>query len=431
MTWKAATASTTFTPDEPLWLAGYAARTEPAKGKISDLRAKALALEDAAGDRFLILTVDLIAVQFGRTAAGVAEHLHHRQGLPRERVMMAASHTHYGPEIRPDKALFFNIPPEYAAKIEPTAARVRHAMMDAADRALSDLQPARLSVRQTTAAFADNRRKSGDVHDRDVPVLEVTRNSDGKPLAVVFGYACHNTTIPPEDCRYCGDWAGFAQEQIERDNPGCTAMFVTGAAADQNPHPRGSVELSRQYGRDLADAVTASLRGPGREIAPRLRVAQEQTPLPLQPIDRRDLETKLASADLPTARKAKFLLDAIHRGEQLITEYPAPIQVIRFGDELLMIALSGEPVNDYAHRFKRDFASVAPHVWVAGYCNDMFGYVPTRRIQLEGGYEGGRANLWSWVPAPFDETIETRVVDAVARLVRRTTEEQEKGRVGL
>jgi neutral ceramidase len=418
--WKAGTAATIFTPDEPFWLAGYAARTEPAKGKISDLRAKALALEDAAGERFLFLTIDLIAVQLGPTAAGVAEHLQHRHALPRQRVMMAASHTHYGPEIRADKALFFGIPPEYAAKIDLAAARVRQAMIDVADRALGSLQPARLTARQTRAAFADNRRAHGDVVDHDVPVLEVAAD-DGNRLAIVFGYACHNTTIPPEDCRYCGDWAGFAQEQIERENPGCTALFVTGAAADQNPHPRGSVELSQKYGRELADAVTTSLQSPAREIAPRLRVAYEQTPLPLQRIDRALLEAKLGSADMPVARKARFLLDAVNRGEQLITEYPAPIQVVRFGDELLLIALSGEPVNDYAHLFKNQFAAVAPQIWVAGYCNDMFGYVPTRRIQLEGGYEGGRANLWSWVPAPFDETVETRIIDAVRRLVAKVS----------
>jgi hypothetical protein len=247
-------------------------------------------------------------------------------------------------------------------------------------------------------------------------VLDVTA-ADGRRIAVVFGYACHNTTIPPEDCRYCGDWAGFAQEQLERDHAGCTALFVTGAAADQNPHPRGSVELSRQYGREIADAMTASLRSPGREIAPRLRVAYEHMPLPLQPVERCDLQAKLASTDMPVARKARFLLDALDRGEQLITEYPAPIQVVRFGEELLVIALSGEPVNDYAHRFKSQFNGAARQIWVAGYCNDMFGYVPTRRIQLEGGYEGGRANLWSWIPAPFDETAETRIIDAVRRLV--------------
>jgi neutral ceramidase len=64
----------------------------------------------------------------------------------------------------------------------------------------------------------------------------------------------------------------------------------------------------------------------------------------------------------------------------------------------------------------------SPLVWVAGYCNDMFGYLPTRRVQSEGGYEGGRANLWSSIPAPFTEDVEDRVTDAVRRLVDRTSE---------
>jgi hypothetical protein len=59
---------------------------------------------------------------------------------------------------------------------------------------------------------------------------------------------------------------------------------------------------------------------------------------------------------------------------------------------------------------------------VAGYCNDMFGYLPTRRVQAEGGYEGGRANLWSWIPAPFTEDVEDRITIAVRRLINRFNE---------
>jgi hypothetical protein len=93
------------------------------------------------------------------------------------------------------------------------------------------------------------------------------------------------------------------------------------------------------------------------------------------------------------------------------------VQVFQFGSELLFIALGGEPVADYAQRFKREFAG--PLVWVAGYSNDMFGYLPTRQVQQEGGYEGGRATLWSALPAPLAETTEERVVETVHRLVRR------------
>ena len=135
----------------------------------------------------------------------------------------------------------------------------------------------------------------------------------------------------------------------------------------------------------------------------------------------------LHSDDPPQQVKAKFLIDQLERGEELITSYIAPIQVVHFGSELLLVALSGEPVIDWAHKFKQGAGSRErgvgidcsrpPLVWVAGYCNDIFDYVPTRRIQAEGGYEGGRANLWNWIPTPFTEDVEDRITAAVGRLV--------------
>ena len=41
LNYQAGTASVCITPDEPLWLAGYAARTAPARGRNSDLYADA------------------------------------------------------------------------------------------------------------------------------------------------------------------------------------------------------------------------------------------------------------------------------------------------------------------------------------------------------------------------------------------------------
>ena len=60
-----------------------------------------------------------------------------------------------------------------------------------------------------------------------------------------------------------------------------------------------------------------------------------------------------------------------------------------------------------------------PLVWVAGYCNDMFGYVPTRAVLSEGGYEGGRSVLWSALPMPFAAETEDRVMDTVRTLLTR------------
>src|SRR5689334_13572024 len=157
MPWKVGTASTVITPDEPYWLAGFAARTEPAKGKISDLKVSALALEDEAGGRLVIASADIIAITRA-IADPVIEKVVAATGITRDRLILAASHTHFGPEPRPDKAVFFKIPPDYAAKIPAVAQRLIDALVRTITDAVAALRPARLFVRRTTATFAHNRR---------------------------------------------------------------------------------------------------------------------------------------------------------------------------------------------------------------------------------------------------------------------------------
>src|SRR5438270_61875 len=137
-------------------------------------------------------------------------------------------------------------------------------------RAVSCLAPAiaarkltRLSSGAGTARFAMNRRQptangftngrnpDGPV-DHSVPVLRV-EGADGSLRGAVFGYACHNTTL--QYYRFCGDYAGFAQRDLEAKHPGAVAMFWAGCGADANPLPRGTVEHARRYSRELAEAV--------------------------------------------------------------------------------------------------------------------------------------------------------------------------------
>src|ERR1700761_6345370 len=86
------------TPNEPLWLAGYAARTGPARGKISELYASAAAFEDDTGQRFVIASIDLIAIT-PTISKPVFDAAFARHGLRREQVLLTATHTHYGPEF--------------------------------------------------------------------------------------------------------------------------------------------------------------------------------------------------------------------------------------------------------------------------------------------------------------------------------------------
>ncbi|MBN2130913.1 MAG: hypothetical protein JW741_15535, partial [Sedimentisphaerales bacterium] len=100
------------------------------------------------------------------------------------------------------------------------------------------------------------------------------------------------------------------------------------------------------------------------------------------------------------------------------TTYPYLVQVARFGDDLTMIALAGEVVVDYSLRLKAELAG-AP-VWVMGYANDVFGYVPSERVLREGGYEAKGAILYyGTMPTPFLPSVEELIVGKVHELVNQ------------
>jgi hypothetical protein len=403
-----------------MWLAGWAARREPASGTSLDLFAKALTLEDATGQRMVIVTLDLIAIPRGLAAALAAE-VRGRWKIPRARLLLNASHTHTGPEVRPSKVPFFEIPAEFAARIEPYVSDLQAKIMTVIGSALEDVRPANLSVHHAQVGFPQNRRSADGPMDREVPILQVA-GLDGTPRAILFGLACHNLALPPEFCQYHGDYAGVAQLALEAALPGSTALFLAGAGADQDPAPRGTLELTKTHGQELARAVQTALAQPGRAITGASRAALEEIELDFLPLPSiESLENEAKSGDLPQRRKAKFLLAGLTQRREFPRSYPCPVQALRLGDELLLIALGGEPVVDYALQFKSEFAG--PLVWTAGYSNDGFGYVPNQRVRREGGYEGTRSVLWSELPMPFAETVEERVVETVRRLVRRVSRE--------
>ena len=426
--WKAGVASVVITPDRPIWMAGYAARTEPSRGKLHNLHAKALALEGTDGVRVVIVTTDLIAItrSIGDAVSDVVEQ---RYGLSRASLLLNASHTHCGPELRPERVGLWELPEEQGAKIGAYVRRLKGKLVDVVGAALADLRPARLTIGQSAAGFAGNRRSpsSGGIvnrhnsegpTDHDVPVLAVS-DIDGKLRAVLFGYACHNTTLGIQ--QFNGDYAGFAQLSVERRHPGVTALFLMGAGGDQNPYPRRTVELCRRHGQVLANAVERSLLGMRTEVDGPLRTAYEETELYFQPLpDRKTLEAQAHSSNKYVARKARFLRSRLAADGLIDLTYPCPVQVVRLGREVLLIAIGGELVVDYSRRLKTDHAG--PVTWVAGYSNDVFGYLPSRRVLDEGGYEGGGAMVYTPLPGPFDATVEDRVLSAVGRLVEKTND---------
>jgi hypothetical protein len=249
-------------------------------------------------------------------------------------------------------------------------------------------------------------------------VLTVTR-PDGRLEAILFGYACHPTTL--SFLTWCGDYPGFAQLELEQKHPGATAMFVNTCGGDQNPLPRRSVELCQRDGLRLATAVEDVLAQPLAPVSPGLRTAFAYVELPYLAVASREELIAAERGDNPIrARWAARLLKKLAGGETFAASYPYPVHAWQLGTEMLVIGTGAETVVDYALRFKKQFG---PNTWVCGYADDMIAYIPSRRVWEEGGYEGGRRLYEYGRPAyRWAGDIEDRIAETVHRLVRDVRE---------
>jgi neutral ceramidase len=434
--WKAGAARVDTTPRQPVRMAGYASRTSPSQGVAHPLAAKALALADAKGTRAVFVTCDIIAFRRPFTDR-VTGRVEAKYGLPRENIVLLASHTHAGPAPAeasgPDGT---GVPEELRHNVEYTR-ELEDKLVDLVGSALSRMEPAELSYGVGRAHFALNRREptprgirlgkypEGPV-DESVPILRV-RGSGGKPLAILFGYACHNTTLRPDMMKIDADYAGYAQDRIEADNPGAVAMFVTGCAGDADPHPFGTVAMAKDHGEELGSAVKFVLDHPNwsTPLTGNLRAAFVETTVRFGgPTDRATYEKLRNDPNSGRRRHAERMIEAIEKGRPIRSEYPHySVHAFALGDRLTMVALSGEVVVDYAIRLRRELGGEGRGLWVAAYADDVIGYIPSVRVLKEGGYEAGEAFYGSTWPAPLAEDIEEIVVrtahDAVMRVRRK------------
>jgi neutral ceramidase len=391
--WKVGLARVKITPEQPVFLAGYASRNHPYEKVETDLFAKALALEDSHGQRAVIVTTDLIGVS-AAVAEPVCERIRAKSRLERAQVLLNSSHIHTGPQLSLDPKPRDGMAAGDAERTVAYTRQLQDKLVELVAQALAHMEPARLSWGTGVAHFVMNRREftpdgvilgvnARGLADRSVPVLRVD-GMDGKLRAVLFGTACHNTTLTDKHYEVCGDYAGFAQATIEERYPGAQALFLIGCAGDANPYPRGTMALAREHGTTLAKEVSRVLDTKLRPVHGPLHVAFDRAALPLQtPPSRSELEKRAARRDIQ-AWVAKQMLTILDRGDKLPVDYTCPFAVWQLGD-LTLVGLPGEVVVDYVALLEK---ALGPNrLWLAAYCNDVFGYLPSARVLAEGGYE--------------------------------------------
>ena len=408
-------AAVDITPDYPVRLSGYGNRRDVNQGVAQHIFAKALAIGTDEEGPAVLVTVDNCAVP-GSMREAVLRRLSAKTKVRGERFAIASSHTHCAPMLAGVLPNLFgmDIPAEHMAAIERYTRELTEKIEQVVLAALADRQPAQLAWGVGQVAFAANRRSFPlKPIDHDLPVLRVT-GSDGKVRAIFTSYACHCTTIGIDAIH--GDWAGCAQEALQREFPGAVALTALGCGADQNPNPRRTMELVLQYGEALGAEAKRLVNGTLTPVSGPLECRTKQIELAYDNLPTREEWQTLAESKTPAiAYHAKKNLARLDRGETIPTHLSYLVQTWNFGSDLAMVFLPGEVTVDYSLRIKREYDR--SRLWVNGYSNDVPCYIPSRRVLEEGGYEGAGAMVYYDRPTKFALDVEERIIGAVHQVM--------------
>ena len=443
----AGVARANITPPVGMLMAGYGNRKTGAEGIHDELFSVALYLSDGDTEAALV-TADLLDTSAEGTAR-VRAACSAATGVPEGNIMVACSHTHGGPQTDLDRSE----PGDELKAIYSTV--IVHKMAGALSEAKRKAAPVRLGYGRQDCAFAMNRREQiadGSVIlgvNREGPtarytdVIRLDRLDTGEPLAVVFSYACHGTTLTGENMLYTADFIGPAKRLVDEQLPRATSLFLGGCSGDSNPYPRETYAYSERHGKALGCAVIqAALEIEEMAEDVRLGVArhefglQVEAPPPLAEAQetlakvRETVERELAAARAAAGggpvdermavdywtrralRTAEELVAAIERGETDLT-IPVETQALALND----CAIVGMPGEIFVN-IGLDVAQCSPFARTIpiSHTNGSAGYVPTADQIPLGGYEIDRARARKYGLTIVPESDQAMIEGALAAL---------------
>jgi hypothetical protein len=271
-----------ITPQPPVFLAGFGARSEPATSVHDDLEARAIVLDDGSTTLCLIVC-DLLGMS-AEYADPVRDAVASELGIPREAVLTSCTHTHSGPSaMAGTAALGWHNPDGYTAVLVAGC-------LAGARAAAAALEDATLHFVRAPLPEGLSHNRRGLPYDPWFCGVDV-RRGDGTRVGVLANVAVHPVSLGAEWMQVSCDWVRAFRETLESD--GGDAIMLSGALGDVNPRewetyegPGGSYERTAALGADIAAAVLAALPDarPGEDTvrvvsARTIRAPVDPTPL--------------------------------------------------------------------------------------------------------------------------------------------------------
>ena len=415
---------TDITPNFPVVLAGYGGRTKEFEGVDAALWARCLVI--GKDDPAVLVVVDNCGITKeirSKLAQRISEF-----GVSEKNLVVSATHTHNAPSLRGYAPILWagRTSPEQEKRIDKYTSLLIDKMESIVIEALKNQELMKLSWSRGAVRFGGNRRvirngkwsgfgfqRNGPV-DHSLPVM-VARDLEGNTRVVWSNYACHCTTIGGRN-HISGDWAGYANEMIEKEFKSALSLMTIGCGADVGPQPSGGLGDAKSHGLSIAKEVKNLL---GKKMIPLpgvTSITNSVTKLPLvKPLPRKHWESQKSLGGFQ-GELANAMLNEIESLGKISSVVEYPIHSWKFGDQLAMVFLAGEVVVDYSVRLNAELDW--KRLWISAWSNDMPGYIPSKRVLKEGGYEAEFSQVYYGLPGPYLPEVEDTVVNAVTDLLK-------------
>ncbi|WP_409341352.1 neutral/alkaline non-lysosomal ceramidase N-terminal domain-containing protein [Paenibacillus sp. MBLB4367] len=414
------TAKRDITPEYPIALAGYSGRKGAMEGVNLPifLRIALFGQESERGlHKQLVASADIIWWGNERMEP-LRSKLAERFGLRKEDVILAASHSHSGPQTTAKLPLVGQMDENYVRSLEEK-------LYEGVEVAQANMEPVTAELGRGHCSVGVNRRKIVDgralfepnpagPHDDEVTVVRF-RKAGGEPKALFVHYTCHPTVTNAN--KLSAEFSGFAMAEIERQLGGdAVSLFLQGCCGDIRPalvrdgqFYAGNESDVKELGGRLAEAVGSVLAEPLHPLAARrLNGGHAACELPFQSVPPRErLEELVALDDKRVSDWAGQLLD-----DGALLREAVPLELVRLdiAEGLSLLSMNAEMVADYGLYVK---VASAGAVLPVAYSNGMIGYVPTAEQLVEGGYEAIDSHYYFGLCSPFTASCEAIIKKTV------------------
>jgi neutral ceramidase len=408
-------------------------RERYAKGMLAPLLTQVIVLRDGENNTGVLIAADIL--DFERVMVeSIRRTIKHKHNISPENIMLAASHTHWGPAVRFRMSYSLGAPNVwYMGQLETN-------IIKSVDSAFENLSPATIDYGWIDfREIGCNRRlpvdgkitwgpyKEGSF-DGHTPILRIKRTATPQQLLVV-GHACHPTSSGTIQ-KWSPDYPGAMRDYLADKLTDTKAVFVQGCGGDAKIVHKdtetgklvfsANPERARAAGERLAAAVLKHL-GKGRMVSLEGKLACS---LAMGQISygerwsREEIERQAFPEPTKSGQRSIWQTWAARQSLALpdySQSFRYDVQVWKLGNRLMIFGMEGEICSPWGPMLR----AMAPteHSMVIGYANSTSSYIPDKRIVQEGGYEGLTSQHAYFLPAPFTENIDDEIKQIVTRAI--------------